>query len=145
MLCNNSSQAHSSLLQIWDAMLLWCCYLHMGSMSLAKQRKHRTAQQANPARLSVCKSLAPSCCRLSKHTNCSKGARAVLSVCTDGLWKHDHIRGGQHEPLLKVCFNNTFYPNFLSFEKTQFQVYISSQSRKGPSNCMVFSKRSCTV
>ena len=82
MLCNNSSQEHYCLRQIWEVNLLFflnpekallCCYRHTSLNTIyyrqGKHRGHRAAGQANPARLSVCKSLAPSRCRLSKHTN----------------------------------------------------------------------------
>lgn len=128
------SSTNVGSLSIVLTLLLLCGCLHIGSSTVKyKQRKHRAAGQASPAGLSVCKSLAPSRCRLSKHTNCSKGALAVLSVCTEGLWKHGHIRLGQHAALLQVCFNNTFQPqNLLSLEKVLFEFLVFITVQKKP-------------
>ncbi len=87
MLCNNSSQEYLSLLQMWEATPLFSLsaaeafvmrVLHTGSSTIQyRQTKHGGHRAAGPAGLSACKSLAPSRCRFSKHTNIPTAVKVV--------------------------------------------------------------------
>ncbi len=134
LLCNNSSQERFSLLQMWEATLLFflCPVNAFVTSSPPHQLLYSSAQTeepqscrsaANSVRLSVCESLAPRRCGLSKHTNCSKDALAVLSVCTEGFWKRDHIRSGslQHGCKLVLITLSTQKP--VEFRESTLSVF----------------------
>lgn len=82
MLCNNSSQEGYYTQQMWEGNLLfllvkwkdfgqWFPQHQSGAVHYrqAKVSIPKCVKQANTARLSVCRSLAPRCCRLCKYTN----------------------------------------------------------------------------